>query len=373
MKEKIVKLAKKLISIPSYVDGETNEIKIAEFIYGYLKNNCPWLRVEKQKIEGSRFNIIATDGYPAKLLICGHLDTVIPKSGWKFDPLKSFIEDGKLYGLGALDMKGNLAALLTALRGFSSTKGLLLLFYIDEEYNFAGMRKFVADYNAGNQLKLVLSVDGGDLKIGYACRGLIDLDFEVIGKSGHAAWPDSGVNAILAGTKAVERLSKELKKNFSDSVLGPSVCNLAYLETDNKSRNVIPGRVLAKLDIRPAQLTLKSGQIVEILRDALEKQRAKLGDYKTLNDLGPKMTEKQNLEEFRQIVEGALNEKAEFVEAKDCGYGDSAMLYEKYRVSTASFGPRPDKMAHQANEYVLIDDLEKCVQVFAKAIEYYCA
>jgi len=354
------------------VDGDCNEAKIADFICGFLKKNCPWLKVEKQKVAKGRFNVIAKDNYPTKLLVCGHLDTVIPRSGWKFNPLKPQIKGGKLYGLGALDMKGSLASFLIALKYQKSTKGLLLLFYIDEEYNFLGMRKFVSSYKLWQEPKLIFSLDGGDLKIGYACRGLIDIDFEVIGKSGHAAWPKSGKNAIIAVTKTVEGLSKTLKKDFSDPILGPSVCNLAILETDNKSRNVIPARAIAKLDIRPANSELKGKEIIKILKSELKKQRVKLGEYKVLNDLGPRLTQKESLQELKKIIEKVLNQKTEFVEPKNCGYGDSSMLYEKYRMPTASFGPRPDKMAHQANEYVLIDDLVKCSQVFTEIIRKYC-
>lgn len=372
MKEKIVKLAQRLISIPSYVDNGINEKKIGDFVYQYLSGNCPWLEVQKQQVIGERFNVIVRDDYPTKLLICGHMDTVIPRSGWKFEPTRPFIKDNKLYGLGALDMKGSLAAVLTAIENFSLTKGLLALFYIDEEYNFTGMRKFISEYEAGDQLELILSADGGDLKIGYACRGLIDLDIEVVGKAGHAAWPDSGVNAVLAVTSAVRGLSKKLESDFTDSVLGSSVCNLAYIETDNKSRNVIPGKALVKLDVRPAKLNLKGKKVAEILKNELTKQGAKLGSYKVLNDLGPRMTKRQDLQRFKSIVERIIGGEVDFVEAKDCGYGDSAMLYEKYKVPTASFGPRPNKMAHQANEHVLINDLEKCVRVFTEAIKYYC-
>ena len=221
MKKEVVKLAKKLIAIPSYVDKEIDERKIGDFMYKFFLKNCPWLKLKKQKVINDRFNIIAADNYPTKLLICGHMDTVVPRSDWNFNPLKPFIRDNNLYGLGAMDMKGSLAALLIALKNLPLVKGLLVFLYIDEEYNFAGMRKFVKNYDIGNQLKLIFSADGGDLKIGYACRGLIDLDFEVIGKAGHAAWPDLGINAVLAAVRTIDGLSKVLNNDFSDPVLGP--------------------------------------------------------------------------------------------------------------------------------------------------------
>jgi acetylornithine deacetylase/succinyl-diaminopimelate desuccinylase-like protein len=73
-----ITLTKKLISIPSYVSKGVDENAKAEYIYQLLKNKSN-LVVEKQYVEGKRFNVIAKDKYPTKLLLAGHIDTVEPK------------------------------------------------------------------------------------------------------------------------------------------------------------------------------------------------------------------------------------------------------------------------------------------------------
>ncbi len=372
MTNKIVELTKELIAIPSYVSSDIDEKVIGEFVFTYLKKNYPWLKVRKQIVKNGRFNIVATDGYPVKMIVCGHLDTVNPGSAWRFNPLKPSIKGNRLYGLGATDMKGSLAALLVALRNFSQTRGLLLLFYIDEEYNFMGMRKFILSYQLKEKPSLILSIDGGDLKITNDCRGLIDLDFEVIGKAGHAALPMSGRNALLATTETMTELTKVLKRNYSEPILGASVCNLAILKTDNQSRNVIPEQAVAKIDVRPASTKLDGRTLVKIIRQTLTAQQTRIGRFRIINDLGPMISQKRGLKEFEEIVETTIG-KVAYDKPEEGGYVDCAMLYEKYRVPTVCFGPGPLKMAHQSNEYVYIGDLEKCAQVFAGTIKQYCA
>jgi len=140
-----IQLTKKLISIPSWVDKKTNEEKIGEFIYQYLQQ-FSWLTVQKQKVLGKRFNIIAKDRYPTELLLIGHMDTVQPKINWKTNPVKPVIKNSRLYGLGATDMKSGLASILNAITQ-SPTQGVMTLFYIDEEYDFLGSKKFLKEFS----------------------------------------------------------------------------------------------------------------------------------------------------------------------------------------------------------------------------------
>ncbi len=89
---------------------------------------------------------------------------------------------------------------------------VIFLAYVDEEYEFKGMRKFVEAYKDKVKPNFILSIDGGDEKIGYACRGCVEIDFIVIGKSGHSANPQNGVNAIRTVNSAVDQLEQAFKK-----------------------------------------------------------------------------------------------------------------------------------------------------------------
>ncbi|HEX9153872.1 MAG TPA: M20/M25/M40 family metallo-hydrolase, partial [Candidatus Saccharimonadales bacterium] len=104
-----LELAKKLISLPSYVSETQDETPAIEFLEQYIRVNLPELIIERQIIaKGSpRCNLIIRGKGEPKLFVLGHIDTVQPKEGWSTDPFKPVIRDGKLYGLGAADMKSS--------------------------------------------------------------------------------------------------------------------------------------------------------------------------------------------------------------------------------------------------------------------------
>jgi acetylornithine deacetylase/succinyl-diaminopimelate desuccinylase-like protein len=128
-------------------------------------------------------------------------------------------------------MKGSLAAWLAALvaqKGRLQLDNLAMLWYVDEEYDFKGMKRFVRDLPSwSTSPELVLSLDGG-LELSSGCRGLIEVTMTVTGKSGHAGNPVNGVNVIIETAALFEELRAFLAK-FSDAYLGPSTLNVAYL------------------------------------------------------------------------------------------------------------------------------------------------
>src|SRR3990167_5837536 len=155
-----IELTKKLISIPSYVDKTTDESVAVKFLYDYLKENLKDVEINLQEVEGERSNIILKKGEP-KFIVVGHIDTVQPRAGWRTKPLEAVEKDEKIFGLGANDMKGSLSSFVTALVENGVPDDFMFLIYIDEEYDFKGMKKFVEEYKNKFKPTFVLSVDGG--------------------------------------------------------------------------------------------------------------------------------------------------------------------------------------------------------------------
>ena len=133
----LTSLTKKLISIPSYVDKENYELQISNYLYRYIKNNLKWLKVYKQKVENSRNNIIAINTSNPKLIFISHMDTVKP-SGDRDKMLIPQIKGNKLFGLGAVDMKGGLATVM----GFPERRDNFPYLHI---LNFSDPLKYVPD------------------------------------------------------------------------------------------------------------------------------------------------------------------------------------------------------------------------------------
>lgn len=352
-----IDLTNQLIAIPSWVGTGYDEREIGEFIYQWLKNNTT-LNVIKQPVADGRFNVIAYDDSPTQLLLAGHIDTVEPRAGWNTDPFTPIEKNGRIYGLGSTDMKGSLAAGMIALRDSDNTDGVMFLAYCDEEYDFAGMKAFIREYQNKLNPKLVVSLDGYTGKIGNGCRGLIEVSFRMRGKSGHAGRPEQGVNAILTGTNCVTKLKRLLASKYSSNELGLTTLNLAYsrggLDLGNnklgKEGNNIPDLAEFVLDIRPATSKLNATVLKELLTKYADQAKLALENYEVRHDLGSWSTPTQE-------IQSKLSLPGDYETFG--GYVDTQMIWGTFGKPTClAIGAGTPSMAHSANEYIELADLE---------------
>ncbi len=354
---KTLELTNQLVSIPSWVGDGCNEIKVGEFIYDWLQKNTD-LTVIKQPVKDGRFNVIAQGTEPARIILAGHVDTVEAGGNWSSDPYTPTLTGDRLYGRGTTDMKGSLAAMLTAVSDTKNTKGLVVLCYIDEEYDFAGMLKFVEGYQDKIKPKLVVSLDGYADTIGYACRGLIEVRFKVRGKSGHAGRPSLGKNAILLGAKLVNQLIQTLEVDYTDSIQGASTCNLAYLNGgldlgDGKigqEGNNIPDIAELVLDIRPAVSKLDANEVKKCVESIAKSLEVEIESWTTRHNLGSWLTDPK-------ILKQTLNLPGAYEPFR--GYVDTQMLAQCWdQVVCCAIGASTLSCAHSRDEYVQLKNLE---------------
>lgn len=363
-------ITKELVSLQSYVDGSSNEMLVSQWIYDYLKTNTNY-KIIKQFITPERFNVIAIGNKPVKLLVTGHTDTVIPSQDWTSNPFIPLERDGQIVGLGASDMKGGLASILSALTSVMPQQ-TMFLFYCDEEYDFLGMKKFISGYNLKN-LDYIVSADGESLQLGNACRGLIEILVKAKGKTGHAARPKSGINAISQSMKIVQKIINDIGK-FSNPELGKPTLNLAYIKggiISDKNEvtvqgNIIPNYCEYVIEIRSTDPRLNANYVKRIV----VKESLKLGlenaAFSVKHDLGSWITSKDDLKEILSLVENK-----EFKRASQGGYIDIQMLWDKFgKPPTFVLGSGQVGQAHKGNEFVAIKDLDQATvfyqNLFAK-------
>jgi len=272
-------------------------------------------------------------------------------------------------------MKGGTAALLHTLGSLKETRGLFILFDVDEEYYFKGMLEFLK----GNKAKPELCVfPEPGLKIGNGHRGLIEVNFKVRGKTAHAARPDLGKNAILGASHAVDHLMAMLQ-NYDHPSLGKSSCNLAWLkggidQGDGEigcRANKIPDLAEAVLDIRPAQTELRANTVLDILEKALEDDGYQLEESHTALDFGSLFIPPNDLGMFENIVRKTL-EKVEYEKISEGGYGEGQLLNERFGTTCVYFGPGPKEMAHQVDEFVSITELQQAAKIYQDLIQKFC-
>lgn len=377
----VVQITSDLISRPSYVSDTDNEKAVVEYIKDFLKPLGG--TVSEQKITKDRSNILVKFGSgPTKLFFGCHMDTVAPWQNGQFNPFEPVVKDDRLYGLGASDMKGGIGALLSALSQLECEKidGLAILFDIDEEYDFLGMKYFVENCDLTFTKDALAIFPEAQLNICNAHRGLIEFEMTVEGKSAHAGKAifgnkDQGVNAILGATRAIDELISNLG-DFSHPDLGPTSCNLAWLEggTANGNEiisrgNIVPNIARFKIDMRPAVAQLTAKKAMSLLQANLEKNGLKVVNEKINLDYGALYTDPKQIEKFIEIFEKNIG-KAEYGQLG--GYGEAEMMSRLFKVNSIYFGPGSNNMAHAKDEYCDLADLELAEKIYKICIEKYC-
>lgn len=355
-------ILKQLIAIPSFVDNNNDESQLAEWIYELIKKSGQ--PVKKQFINRRRFNLLAGNFINPEVLVVGHMDTVKPSKEWKTNPFTPTEKAGLVYGSGSSDMKAGLSVMLSTLINLKP-ENTLFLFYCDEEYDFLGMKTFVKEFKEKIKPSLIFSMDGENLQVGNACRGLIETRIIVRGKSGHSGSPDSGTNAITKSAVALVQLEQWLK-SYKTPELGQSTTNIASINGGSlvgqknnapllsREGNVIPDYCDIVLEIRPSDPKLDITIIVNKVKDLLKKQQLKLEKITIRHSLRSWITPKTQLDNFIKLAPNKT-----LADPMESGYLDIQLLWETFnKMTSLSFGPTEPGVAHTANEFVRISSLK---------------
>src|SRR5258705_12797927 len=192
------------------------------------------LDVIEAAVEPGRNNLRVTlgGGTGPGLLLLGHSDVVPVGEGWTTDPFGGAVHNGRIYGRGASDMKGGLAAALTALaalRGVGLSGPVELAALVDEEETGKGIRAYVESVQC--PFLGCATAEPTDLQTVIGARGASYLRIEVHGKACHAGNPDDGANAIYGAAAVVaeiERLHAELATR-PHPLLGPATWSVGQI------------------------------------------------------------------------------------------------------------------------------------------------
>ncbi len=372
----VIDLTRRLVQIPSTADrGEAEAAAlVAEVMAGY-----GWEPTVEEVAPG-RPNVVAQvdGGLPGPtLMFCGHLDVVTSgdPSEWTVDPFGAEIVDGRLYGRGAADMKGGVAAMIEAVRAVQEAGpfpgSIRLAILCDEEGMMAGAKALVA---AGH----VDGVDGvivGEPEGGEVCvsqKGAIRLRVDAVGRMAHGAMPHEGRNPIPALADvvvALGRLEAELQHVHGEHPhLGFPYVTPTVIEAGSLPQlNVIPSQGAVAVDVRTVP-----GVDHGALLDRIRAEVADLGSgveltVSVIDDRPPTVTPTDD-----PVVQAVV--AAHEAVTGVCppfggvpGTTDGTILHRDAEVPVVVYGPGGKWIAHQADEFVELDDLIRCADVFARA------
>ncbi len=269
MEEAAVELARRLVGMDTR-NPPGGEGECARFLGGLLRR--AGLAVSYHDFAPGRTSLVARlegDGPP--LCLSGHLDTVPAEGVWQHEPLSPRVADGWLYGLGASDMKGGVAALVSAVqraaepwRGRRPRRGLVVVLSAGEETGCQGARH-LAESGALGRAGALLVAEPTGLRPMRGHKGAAWLRAVTRGKSAHGSRPREGDNAVYKAARAVCRLAEYRFSLPPHPLLGEPTLNVGTIRGGVKP-NLVPARAEFTVDLR-----LLPGQEVDQVVAELER------------------------------------------------------------------------------------------------------
>ncbi len=301
------------------------------------------------------------------LVLHGHMDTVPagPRENWDYDPFGAEIVDGKIYGRGACDMKGPLAAIAETLILYAEEKHsrpLVVLNTSDEESGCSGADE-VAKSGRLAGVKFGVCAEPTNLDVLVSEKGMFWSRVVAHGQAAHGSRPSEGINAIQLCTKAIDILVNADYPYKDDPVLGGYSINVGTIQGGIKI-NVVPDYCEAQLDMR-----IVKGQTTEDLLEfmnGLLKEHG-LGDRVTVEYIYGKPVVITPLD--AEIVETAITAVESVTHHRPVPYAatfgtDCSVLQPKVGIQNVICGAGSIEQAHQPNEFISLDQLYKSVDVY---------
>lgn len=377
-REELIKLCRDLIKIKSYSGEEKNIAK----------------KLEKSFTEMGYDDVVIDDygnviGHikgrnPGKsILFDGHMDTVpVPdRSKWTKDPFGAEIEDGKIYGRGASDMKGALSAMVCAAAYFAEDckkdfTGDIYVAGIVHEECFEGVAARLVSERVKPDYVVIGEASQCNLKRGQ--RGRAEIIVETFGKAAHSSNPEAGINAVYNMTKVIEKI-KQLEMTHHD-FLGDGILELTDIKSSPyPGASVVPEYCKATYDRRLLVGETKESVLkpIQEIIDELEKEDENFKAKVTYAIGEEKCYTGEVIKDERFFPGWLYKEDDEFVKTsfealKKAGLNPKITHYSfctngshyagEKGIKTIGFGPSQENLAHTVDEYIKIEQLEKAIK-----------
>ncbi|MDL2254111.1 M20 family metallopeptidase [Ruminococcaceae bacterium OttesenSCG-928-I18] len=306
------------------------------------------------------------------LAFVGHLDTVPAEEidKWKYPPLEAVVEDGKMYGRGGSDMKGGDASMMIAAGYFLDNpvplpRDLYFIFTADEETGSKGIRA-VRQTGVFHKVSEVLVGEPTDNRIGIFEKGAIGIDFTASGKAAHAALPEEGINAIERLGEFIDRL-KEACRTERKSRFGDRMSIAVTMTQGGCKNNIIPRQCHSHIDVRTVH-PQEHVEIIEHIERLAEEMAQGCGvqiEYRlNQNRLPIQVEEDAKIIRGLQEVYGQMGLEHEFTHVPY--YTDMEEIAIEHPLPFAILGPGARDIAHQTNEYILLENVAKVAEIYIR-------
>ncbi|HIE38000.1 MAG TPA: YgeY family selenium metabolism-linked hydrolase [Anaerolineales bacterium] len=378
-REELTAFLQDLVRIPS---PPTQEGPLAERIVTEMERlGLRDVRVDRI---GNVIGWVGADAGPV-LMLNGHMDTVGVSNAeaWTHDPFGAQIEQDRLYGLGACDMKGGLAAMVYGARLLRRAGlpagGRVVVACVVQEEPCEGLASRVLIEEEGVRPDGVLIAEPSDLQVARGQRGRIELQVTTYGRSAHASQPELGENAIYTAARLVfglELLADQLAK---DPFLGQGTLAVTDIQSEAGSRNAVPYRCDLIIDRRLTLGETEATALAEIQRTiAREGVHAdvQVTEYTAASYTGYPCRAREFyppwvIEEDHPLVAALVRAtRAQLGRRPQVGYWnfstEGAYTAGVAGIPTVGFGPGDPRQAHTVDESVSLKDVCSAAEVYAR-------
>ncbi|MEK7359843.1 MAG: ArgE/DapE family deacylase [Planctomycetota bacterium] len=347
-----------------------NEIAAARVVKAFFTSlGIPYTLFEKTK---DRTNIVGRigNGSPSLLVAC-HLDVVPAGDEWKRNPFDAWVENGRIFGRGASDNKGQMAAMMAVARFLkeneSRLKGqLILVGAADEERGSnLGLEYLIKECGIRADFAIIPDVAHNMQMIDVTEKGALFLEIISHGKQSHGSRPEMGINAAWHLITLLERIKQIQFKHTSHPLHTPPTLNLGSIH-GGTAPNIVPALCKAQLDIR--YLPGDSGDeimanLISIAKE-VESQGKGRFELKTISHQLPTAVPINNplVEIISKHTESVLGARP-----KPKGMSGATVTKQLIQsgITAVGFGPGDEAEAHATNESISIRELVDFAEIMA--------
>ena len=343
--QEALQLLKGLIALPSF---SREEDKTADLIEAFLRGHGVAAHRKGNNVWAYNRHF---DAARPTILLNSHHDTVRPNAGYTRDPFQPVEEGGKLYGLGSNDAGGCLVSLLASFLHFYPRQDLAynLVVAATAEEEVSGLNGIELVYPDLGPIDFAIVGEPTQMHLAVAEKGLMVLDAEVRGRSGHAA-REEGENAIYKALPDIEWFRTYRFPEVSE-YLGPVKMSVTVIQAGTQ-HNVVPDRCHFTVDVRVTD-NYTHEQVLAIIR-------SHVGAEVTPRSMRLRSS---RIAKDHPIVQAGLKLGRQTYGSPTSS--DQALI----PATSIKIGPGDSARSHTADEYIFLDEIREGIALYIRLLE----
>ncbi len=348
MIQNIISLTKKFISIKSIANNKKALNKILNLALSHMEGYTIE-RFERNGVRSALVYNVKNKPKKIKMILNGHLD-IIPGKEHQYIPE---IKGNRLYGVGSMDMKANVACIILAFKEVADKVSypLGLQLVTDEEIGGNNGTRYQIEKEV--RAEFVIAGEPTNFDIVYKAKGILQVKIFIKGKTAHGAYPWRGENAIWKMNEFFNVLKK--KYPIPNREIWKTTVNVSEIETSNQAFNKIPDDCAAQLDVRFIPEETKT------IKKSLRQLLPKMATFNVANHEPALLTDKNN--EFIKLLEKTTQHiTGKTIKLRGANGSSDARHFARVNCPGIEFGPIGGGIGSDC-EWVDIPSLEKYCRI----------